>query len=219
MKRKYSFGSRRVVRRKKYKSYVPRPIPSVTPASQVVRLPYVTHFQLSNASIGEDYRIFRGASIYDPDLTGVGHQPLGHDQWANIYSRYRVISTKITVWAANGLVLGNSAYLTLSVARTSGLTSTQDMAEQAGAKITMVPAGANQSKMLTMYKRTRQVIGDKGSKYDEDYTAPFGSNPASDYYFYVAGKQTVGGANLEIGCCVKMEFYVEMYDKIDLTVS
>lgn len=36
-------------------------------------------------------------SIYDPDYTGVGHQPLGRDQFADFYDRYVVLGSKITV--------------------------------------------------------------------------------------------------------------------------
>jgi len=31
-------------------------------------------------------------NIYDPDSTGIGHQPAFHDQWQALYARYRVIS-------------------------------------------------------------------------------------------------------------------------------
>lgn len=41
-------------------------------------------------------RQFRANSIFDPDFTGVGHQPLGHDQMAALYNRYIVIGSKIT---------------------------------------------------------------------------------------------------------------------------
>lgn len=37
-------------------------------------------------------------SIYDPNTTGAGHQPLGHDQYALFYNHYRVLSSVIKVW-------------------------------------------------------------------------------------------------------------------------
>lgn len=33
---------------------------------------------------------YRLDSIFDPDEGGGGHQPMGHDQWAALYKRYRV---------------------------------------------------------------------------------------------------------------------------------
>lgn len=43
------------------------------------------------------YQVYRLASIYDPDFTGVGHQPAFHDQWAALYKHYRVIGVKWSV--------------------------------------------------------------------------------------------------------------------------
>lgn len=44
-------------------------------------------------------QVFRANSIFDPDRTGVGHQPLGHDQLLPMYERYIVdkLEWKITV--------------------------------------------------------------------------------------------------------------------------
>jgi len=39
--------------------------------------------------------LFRANSIFDPDFTGVGHQPLSHDQYALRYSQYRVVSGQL----------------------------------------------------------------------------------------------------------------------------
>lgn len=41
--------------------------------------------------------VFRANSIYDPNFTGVGHSPMGYDQWAVLYNHYTVVGSKITV--------------------------------------------------------------------------------------------------------------------------
>lgn len=39
--------------------------------------------------------------LYDPNITGTGHQPLGFDNFMAVYSKYTVISATITVAAIN----------------------------------------------------------------------------------------------------------------------
>ncbi len=40
--------------------------------------------------------LFRCNSIFDPNQSGTGHQPLGHDQYANFYKKYMVVGSTIT---------------------------------------------------------------------------------------------------------------------------
>jgi hypothetical protein len=49
-----------------------------------------------NPSLGviSDY-VFSANGIYDPNVSGTGHQPLGFDQWMGLYDHYHVVSSTI----------------------------------------------------------------------------------------------------------------------------
>lgn len=51
-------------------------------------------------------QVFRLNSIFDPDLTNVGHQPYGRDQYSTLYNRYRVDSVSWVICAATAGVTG-----------------------------------------------------------------------------------------------------------------
>ncbi len=76
-----------------------RPILSGFPKSQVVKLRYVDTGLTLDPGVGliSEY-VYRANSVFDPDFTGVGHQPMGFDEWANIYNRYTVLGSRITVY-------------------------------------------------------------------------------------------------------------------------
>lgn len=65
---------------------------------------------------GDSGHWFNISSIYDPDFTGVGHQPAFHDRWEQLYSKYRVLGAKFYVtfrprrgiWSVN-LTAGGTA--------------------------------------------------------------------------------------------------------------
>lgn len=77
---------------------VRRPILSGFPASQMVKLRYVQEISLDPGVSGSvaSY-VFRGNSLFDPDYTGTGHQPMLFDQYSAVYSTYQVLGAKITM--------------------------------------------------------------------------------------------------------------------------
>ncbi len=72
------------------------------PSKKRVTLTYVEYFSqtlsVTGAASGVTIRL---NGPFDPNQGGVGHQAMGMDQWSQFYSRYTVLSAKITFQAAN----------------------------------------------------------------------------------------------------------------------
>ena len=64
-------------------------------ATAIMRYSAVLFIDPSSAIPG--HQLFRANSIHDPDFTGIGHQPYGHDTYATIYNHYNVRNCKITM--------------------------------------------------------------------------------------------------------------------------
>ncbi len=85
--------------------------------SYLCKLPYVFNVVLTTAAndLATSHR-FRLGSLFDPDLTGSGHQPYQFDQLTLMYSRYMVYGVKYSITFSNpdvdgvycGLVIRNS---------------------------------------------------------------------------------------------------------------
>lgn len=79
------------------KARVKRPIPLGFPQSYISKLKYVDRITI-NPGIGSfAEHIFRANSCFDPDYTGVGHQPKTFDQFMALYQHYTVIGARIKV--------------------------------------------------------------------------------------------------------------------------
>lgn len=63
----------------------------------VVKLPYYFQSHYTQPIGFSTPNQFKINSIYDFDLTGVGHQPLGRDTWTNIYDYYKVLETRCEI--------------------------------------------------------------------------------------------------------------------------
>lgn len=75
------------------------------PDQKMIRMRYrVGYTGGPSPSAARGATVFRASSIYDPDYTAGGHQPLGYDQWAPFYDHYIVVSSKLT--ATVGLNIG-----------------------------------------------------------------------------------------------------------------
>lgn len=73
---------------------------SAIPQSMNVKLKYsyANDFATGVAQIQN----FRLNSLYDPDRTNIGGQPMGYDQWSAFYQRYRVNAARVKVTILNG---------------------------------------------------------------------------------------------------------------------
>jgi len=100
--------------------FTSRTIQGAFPSKKRVTLTYVEYFNvttsITGAATGQTFRL-NGA--FDPNQSGVGHQPMAWDQWSPMYNRYTVLSSKITYRVASidtgikggifGIVIHNAA--------------------------------------------------------------------------------------------------------------
>jgi len=108
VKKKRTFRKKKVNIYRKKRNYIPVGFPK----SNLVKLRYVDYCSL-NPGVGTiAQHIFKANGLYDPNTTGVGHQPMGFDQWSLFYNHYTVIGSKITATfntpstAFTGLLIG-----------------------------------------------------------------------------------------------------------------
>lgn len=84
---------------------IPKSIPHGWDNTYTVRLTYADNFRHDIAQNGgaSVYQAFRVDSIFDPDATGSGHQPILRDLWASQYDFYTVLACdyKIRLYNAN----------------------------------------------------------------------------------------------------------------------
>lgn len=196
---------------------------SGVPRTLRATMKYVTHIPLTSGVVALQEHIFRAFSIYDPDVTGVGHQPLAHDQWAQLYRKYRVLNSKISVKCVNELVptLGANYTATTCVLAVAEqgvpISNSETLAEYPSAKTRYIGNYQGASADMSLEAISPRDSGTLGSL-DNNWAASFGANPTLDLYYHVIADRR-GSAQVDVRAQVTIEYDVYLYDAIDLSGS
>lgn len=148
-------------------------------------------------------------SVFDPNRTGVGHQPYGFDTLATLYNRYRVISCS---WVINCASQSAVRLGCIAVNDVPTLISMSDFVERPRARFVVQQPGGN-----TQYLKGKQyipsLVGRSKSEYmsDDRYQAEVTTSPQELALLQIAGFAMNDGT-AAIDVTITMEYTVEYFD-------
>jgi hypothetical protein len=163
--------------------------------------------------------VFNLNSLFDPDRTGIGHQPLGHDQWSEFYGRYRVDKVKVEITAVNNSndvvtitdVLANND----SSAIVTG-TLFDSACEAPFSNVFMI--GGNSGMNYHKFSRTyslNQIAGATPVKYqtDDTYAALVTSSPSEIITLHVCAADLAFSTNIDMFYDIKLTYFATYFDR------
>lgn len=194
------------------------------PDRYMMKMKYSTTVEMTGIGGVTGTHIFRGNSIYDPDLSGIGGQPLGHDQWANFYREYTVNGSKMDVKILNlNTTASNSTTIVTvnpsEVAMSGGINAIS-LPEYPYVRYKLLPAasGGNLPKTIVNYISTKKIFGIK-DVLDEDYSALMSTNPARQWFWNINATNIQGNDSYTVVMLVTITYYVELKSRVLLQTS
>jgi len=189
--------------------------------SVFVRLRYVAAFTSDGTLFDHVYNL---NSIFDPDRTGTGHQPLGHDQYANFYNRYRVWSTRVKIlYQASGAVSSSPAAVGYVADNNgSGYGALDNAFEQQGSFQTICNPGGPAITIVRNFNLWEITGVSKADYKDDRFQAIFGSDPSEVIVYHAMYGQVANGSASVSGhvlARVQLDYNVELYDPLSLSSS
>lgn len=220
-------GKRKVFRpRKALSSWNPSKSTSVTvkglsrPDRLNVKLPYEETITLSGAVFGD--HVMQINSLFDPNSTGAGHQPMGFDTWSAMYNRYIVHGVKYDITFVNnsatsisycGLVASNSA---------AALTASTSLEQSRGINdIITATTGSKTLKRWSGYFNLASVTGVKKSKYNSDdfYQSVVTTSPSETIALHLFSQDVGLASNINIIIRCRLTFYATFFDPNPMSAS
>ncbi len=171
--------------------------------------------------------IYRCNSIFDPNLTGIGHQPMGHDQYANFYKKYVVIGSTMTVtfksFAASQATndpVTNATVAVTTIQGTSGVISNpSELLENNRTSYTNLCVQRPYAKITKKFSPKR-FFGLTKMLDNEDYGADFGSNPAQDALWQISGyNPTAPGNPTTLYLNIAIKYICVLRERVNLGLS
>lgn len=147
-------------------------------------------------------------SVYDPDFTGTGHQPLYYDQYTAIYDQYVVLGSKITITFANRDTAKNA--IIGIVGEDDGTASpTIDTLMECNNSISTIlpPAGAGTVELSLTFE-PQEVFG-VDAKSDGFSQTSVGTSPTEAFYWVMFHVPTDGTSTQTCDCKVEIEYTVK----------
>lgn len=192
-------------------------------------LPYVSLFTATASSLGTiGNGVYCINGLYDPDVGGTGHQPLGFDQLCPaIYNNYIVHACKWTMRVYN--VHGDAVMCGFHVSKNGALPySTQEALLEAERQRTRVCNPANNARselVMSGYTTVAHVFGVSRKEIQAGITTYQGdssNNPSTKAYLlpFFWNTNTTGSAqNSTYTCELRLEFYCEFFAPVAIAQS
>jgi len=183
----------------------------------IARLKYNGIFSNTSPLLGVKWSI---NSIYDPDVSALGHQPYGHDTYQTLYNRYRVnkVSYRIQIYSTTTAPIK----YTVLANNTDDNFSSYDLAAELPNARTKIGAAYMGGVVFTGYYVPRLVTGVGRAEYKDDkYSAQFGASPTEIMRLHILGgylDNSVPATGVWSGN-ITLVYHVEMWDPKDLAQS
>jgi len=153
--------------------------------------------------------IFSCNGMYDPNITGTGHQPMFFDNMAALYDHYTVMNAKISVVyipSPQATITSHNFVVGLLDASAFATNNSNYLGENPSMTSLVVQASANnQVNIITKYWNAERVFGSRALS-DSQLRGSSAANPSEQTYFGIMIQDTLAIGTAEGDISVTIEY-------------
>lgn len=172
------------------------------------------------AAVAANY-VFSANGCYDPNVTGIGHQPSGFDQLMTFFDHYTVISSKIFVHYRNTDTLLHQ-YVGVYLSDSSSTeTDKRVIIENGLGNYTFLAENGKDTSTadLCLAANMSKFLGRPDVLSEDDLRGGVTSNPAEQAYFHVWTSPTMSADASSVDIDVRIEYVVEFTEPNIIPIS
>lgn len=221
------YRKRKTRKRKAYRRYkqISTGFAAGMPKVRRAKLRYCETITIPFQSIGtfQSY-VFAAGNAYDPNLSGIGHQPMGWDQWTQYYNHYVVTGSKITAkcYTTKAQSTSRPTVVGLYLADDTTIPFSDITPVVEAKKGTVRVMNANQvSSTISSYYSAKKFFNITDIK--DNYTrlgAPVTTGPTEQAYFvFYHAPLVLGEESQEFTVMFTLEYVIEFSEPKDIPQS
>lgn len=180
---------------------------------------YVTEVSLNGSATGIGaINLYSANGMYDPDVSGIGHQPMGFDELSSIYDHYCVIGSKIKITPyITGTSVQTKVYFAVYLQDstiTTHIDNFTNAQEQQKGKFLLVGQNNGVSPQRSIYKTFNlKYFGSRGKTSNSTLNGDAASNPLEQAYFAVAAYGVQATDPLSVQALVEIDYITVWTEK------
>lgn len=172
------------------------------PIRKLVKMRYTSFITLDPDAISPfKFASFRANSVYDPDQSSGGHQPMSYDQWSIFYPSWSVVGSKISVKLLStagsvevpcifGVALNNATTLPSSWTQ-------ENLLEQPDVSWKLIPgSGISNPLRVGLKYSAKKWWGINAITDNDELWGSTNGNPAYQTYYNIFAAAADGGSNV-----------------------
>lgn len=177
-------------------------------------LQYVDAGRVNPGVVTERDTVWHLNSVFDPYVTGAGHQPREFDTWATVYNKYRVMKTRYELWIRQRASHGVIVVVVPNTVATA-LTSADYPAELPRAEV----LGTTGSSQPPLHGRgsfmMNAILGQTDTQYraNENTAALVTTDPGELLYLHLFVAQLDAATVLDIEYELRLTYEVEFFER------
>jgi hypothetical protein len=188
------------------------------------QMKYVTNLLISGG-VTPGLNVFSANGLYDPDVTGSGHQPRGFDQLIALYDHYVVTHSEIKVefyFSSSGVPAVCGVQLQATSAAQSDYV---DYAEQARCEFGLAPmlfggsGGATHPRVHRLGCNVQQFMGIPDPITATKLQGSVSANPADQAFYHVFIQALDGSTSASITALVSLEYHAVFIEPVPVASS
>lgn len=179
--------------------------------SQQATMRYADRFTLAATTSAPDYRFMSANGMYDPDITGIGHQPRGFDELMKLYDRFQVDEVEIECTFSQSWSTTNGAAVHVGIALIEDSSVRLTDIDYVESRIcdSTVMVGQNAARTLRLTVKPNEFLG-LPKRGEHGLTGSAGTNPLYQCFFHIWAVGVTGGAMGNMNVNTKLTFKVNL---------